>query len=217
MSLQPLLIKQLFPALAIAVSIFPCSGYAMEAFAGISVNGAHLDANPGRTIHDQESDLRLDLALSIKSLDNYWDKSSFGYYIEFGLDTYKVKRHDVWGIAPAPLEHIYTSSSGEYLYLTPAIFYNFNKDESADWSFKIGAGLGIGYLSIDGTILVNQPVLAIEPIHGSTFGYSTGVIIRYAYKNLVIQMKQFTPNGNIDKFELELQLPVITIGYKLRL
>lgn len=200
--------------LAIALSFFPCFSHAIEAFAGVSVNWALLDADPNRLINDQQSDRKLTLDLSIKSLDNYWKDTAFGYYLEFGLNTYKVERHDIWGLDPAPKEHIYTSTSGEYLHLTPAIFYNFNRNGSPDWSFKIGAGIGIGYLSADGTIIVNQPTLAFKSINGSDFGYSLGVIIRCEYKNLVLQAKEFTPYGHIDGLDLELQLPVITVGYK---
>ena len=86
---------------------------------------------------------------------------------------------------------------------------------ASDWSVKVGLGLGVGYLSMDGTIMVNTPPgPRVEQFDGSDLSYSTGIIIRYEYKNMIIQAKEYTPFATIDGLEMELQLPIFTVGYK---
>ena len=207
------LIRILYLFVATILYSFPVCINAAEVFIGASVNWTNLD---GKNINPQSSDKKLNLALSAKSLDRYLEETSVGYFFELGLDTYDVERLDEWGLVTK--QKIFTSTSGEYWYFTPTIFYDFTKNRSSNWSFKVGFGAGISYFSIDGTMVVNRlSGASIETIKGSDFSYSTGVIFKYEYKNLVIQAKEFTPKGKIDGLDLELQLPVITVGYKFAL
>lgn len=204
------LIRRLTLIAATVIYFFPACSNATEVFVGASLNWANLD---GPNINPQDSDRKIDLSLSVKSLDKYWGGSSIGYYFEFGIDTYDVERHDEWGLVTKQI--IKTSTSGEYLYITPTVFYNFARNRSSDWSLKVGVGIGFGYLSLDGTIIVNrQSGPSIESVHGSDLSYSTGVIFRFEYKNLFIEAKEFKPTGKIDGLDLELQLPVFTVGYR---
>ena len=206
-------ITKLMLIIAMVSGSLPGNTHAADYFLGISVNQAHLEDAEGSSINPQSSDREFNPSFVAMYLDNYWGKSAAGYYVEFGIDTYTVERHDVWGLAQD--EDVYTSTSGEYFYLVPIVFYDFNKNGSPDWSFKVGVGAGIGYFTIDGTIVANRPSgTAVEHIQGSDFSFTTGVVIEYGYKNFVIRAKEFLPKGDIDGLNLELQLPSIAIGYR---
>ena len=191
-------------------SYLPVSISAAEMFVGASITRANLD---GDFINPQQSENEVFLSLSLKLMDRYWGDSGWGYYLAFDMDSYKTNRSDVIGLGPTVT--INTSISGNYLYATPTIFYNFTRSVPSDWSVKVGLGLGVGYLSMDGTIMVNTPPgPRVEQFDGSDLSYSTGIIIRYEYKDMIIQVKEFTPFATIDGIEMELQLPVFTVGYK---
>jgi len=209
-------IVYLYSVLAITTGHYPFHVSAAEVFLGISVNQAHLEDDAGSSINPQESDKNFNLSFAARSFDKFWGKSKAGYYFEFGIDTFTVEDHEVWGLMAT--EDIYTSTSGEYFYLVPVAFYEFNNNYSRDWSLKIGVGAGIGYLSIDGTIIANRPSsVAVEYIRGSDFSFTTGLVIKYEYKDFVFQTKLFMPKGTINRLNLELQLPSIAIGYKFDL
>lgn len=213
MHLQRFLPGKVFLILAISLVYFPICANAAELFLGISVNQAHLEDDEGSSINPQESDKDFNLSFAARSFDSFWGKTKTGYYLEFGIDTFTVEDHTVWGLVEK--EDIYTSTSGEYFYLVPIAFYEFNKSGSPNWSFKVGVGAGIGYLTIDGTVIANRPAgTAVEHINGSDFSFTTGLVIKYEYNNFVFQAKEFTPKGTIDGLNLELQLPSISIGYK---
>jgi len=179
-------------------------------FVGASITWASLD---GDLINPQQSDNEVFLSLSLKLLDRYWGESAWGYYIAFDLDSYETNRADEIGLVTKQI--INTSISGNYLYATPTIFYNLTRSVTSDWSVKVGLGLGVGYLSMDGTMMVNNPPgPRVEQFDGSDISYSTGIFIRYEYKDMIIQAKEYTPFATIDGFEVELQLPVFTVGYK---
>lgn len=216
MHLQYLLVGKVSLFLAIVSASYPDYANSAELFLGISVNQAHLEDDEGSSINPQESDKDFNLSFAARSFDSFWGKSKAGYYFEFGIDTYTVEDHEVWGLVEK--EDIYTSTSGEYFYLVPIAFYEFNKSGSPNWSFKVGVGAGIGYLTIDGTVIANRPTgTAVEHINGSDFSFTTGLVIKYEYKNFVIQAKEFIPKGTINGLNLELQLPSIAIGYKFDL
>ena len=218
MHLQYLIVGKVSLFLAIVSASYPTFVDAAELFLGISVNQAHLEDDEGSSINPQESDKDFNLSFAARSFDSFWGNSKYGYYIEFGIDTFTVEDHTVWGLEGQPKEYIDTSTSGEYFYLVPIAFYEFNKSSSPNWSFKIGVGAGIGYLTIDGTVIANRPTgTAVEHINGSDFSFTTGLVIKYEYKNFVFQAKEFIPKGTIDGLNLELQLPSIAIGYKFDL
>jgi hypothetical protein len=195
---------------AVAICCVSVNVHAVELFAGGSLYRTNLD---GDFINPQTSDYEFFPSLGIKSLDRYWGDTAFGYFFAFDLDSYKLERQDAIGLVTK--EIITTSMSGHYLYFTPTVFYDFTRHSKSDWSVKVGVGVGAGYLTTDGTLMVNTPPgPRVEQIKGSDFSYSTGIIIRYEYKNLFIQAKEYTPFATIDGLELELQLAVFTVGYK---
>ncbi|MDH3975428.1 MAG: hypothetical protein OEV42_14205 [Deltaproteobacteria bacterium] len=199
---------KLSPLIAgIMLSLQTSSTYAAQPFIGVSTNWALLkgeEKSTGYDVAEMNSDEELEPALSVKSLNNYIANSSFGYFVEFGIESYSLSGsgEDNTGI------------DGEYLYLTPTVFYDFLKNSSGDHSFKIGAGFGLGYMSAEGRVMVEGPGLPIKTIDGKDFGTSIGLMLEYKYKNWVFQAKEYTPGATIDGIDFIIELPTFILGYR---
>ena len=191
------------------VILIPTTAHAEEATIGVSFGWVNFD---GDNINPLQSDVKIGLSLAVKSWGKYLEDSRFGYYFEYGLDTYEAENTNEWGLVNT--QTINTSVSGFYLHYTPTFFYDFTKGSSADWSFKIGAGLGISYFTVDGTMIFNQPSPVVQRVNDDAIAISKGIVFRYETKNIVIQAKEYMPTGKIQGVEMELQLPLITIAYK---
>ena len=198
-----------------ACSSYPVCSHAIDTYVGVSVTRAQVQ----NLVDSLRGDTEIELSLSAKTLDSYLGESSFGYYLELGVDTYNVERHSTaynWFLGI--YEDLHTSVSGEYLYVTPTIYYDFSRRRSSNWSLKLGIGVGLSYLTAEGSFTRNQVPVEIpggvSSVDGSDFGYSAGVFLRYEYKNWLLQTKLFMPQADIDGVELKLELPTITVGYK---
>ena len=197
-------------ALIILVAIFiSTTAHAEEGYIGISFGWVNVD---GDDLNPLQSDVKLGLSLAAKSQEKYLTDSYFGYFIEYGLDTYEAERADEIGLVAT--QTINTSISGLYLHYTPTFFYDFTKGSAVDWSFKIGVGLGISYFTVDGTMIINNPSPAVQSLDDEAVGISKGIFFRYEYKNLLIQAKENMPTGKIHGVDMELQMPLITFAYK---
>jgi hypothetical protein len=88
--------------------------------------------------------------LSLGSPYRYFSESSnFGFYFEFGLSNFKMDSQEV-GSDEVDLG---TSARGNYIYITPLVFYNFGDKNPKKHSLKLGLGVGIGYLKSEGDIV----------------------------------------------------------------
>ncbi len=188
-----------------------CS-YAAEYFIGVSAKWGRLKGEEEATgfdVAEMTSDTDLGLVLSVKSKDSYFKNSSFGYFIELGMSSYKIDKD----VSPGPAGDN-TGLEGQYLYLTPTAFYDFFKNNPDDWSFKIGVGFGMGYISADGIVKLEGPVVSLKPIDGKGFDTSIGILVEYTYKNWVFQAKEYAPSATINGVDFKIELPTFIVGYR---
>lgn len=186
--------------------------YAAQAFIGVSWNWGLLkgeEQTTGFDVAEITSEKDLGLVLSVKSMDSYFTNSSFGYYIEFGMDSYAFNRNVLSGSG-----EVNTRLEGRYWHLTPTVFYDFFKRSPGDWSIKIGAGLGIGYITADGLVMIEGPGLPIKAIDGNDFDTSIGIILKFTYKHWVFLAKEYTPSAKIDGVDFKIELPTFIVGYR---
>jgi len=81
--------------IAILICIHSPGSYAAEFFLGFSVQGTNLYAEDHVSLYDfaeMRSDRVLVPVWAIKTTDNYFSNSSFGYFIEFGEGFYSVNK-----------------------------------------------------------------------------------------------------------------------------
>ena len=186
--------------------------FSAEAFIGVSTSWGLMkgeEKTTGYDISEPHSNEELELVLSVKSFDNYFENTSFGYFIELGLGTYTVDK--------ATGNYSTSQANGEYWYLTPTLFYDFAKAGNNDWSLKVGLGLGAGYLTIDGSIIMDAPGVPSRSVDGYNYNVSVGIFLAYEYKNWVVQFKEYTPSASIEGIDFIVELPTFMIGYRFRL
>ncbi|MDH3974619.1 MAG: hypothetical protein OEV42_10115 [Deltaproteobacteria bacterium] len=215
-TVSPLAIRRLPLIVGIVFSLQANCTYAAQTFIGVSTKWVHLkgkERSTGYEVVDMTGDTDQGLVLAVKSMDNYFANSSFGYFIELGIDSYAVDRNVTSGS-----EVVHTKLEGYYLYLTPTLFYSLFKGNPNDWSLKMGAGLGIGYITADGLVKMDEgPGLPARSIDGKDHDISFGIIMEYTYKNWVIQAKEYTPGATIDGIDFKIELPSVIVAYKFDL
>lgn len=195
---------------AMFFTAFSSASHAAEVFIGVSTNWALLkgeESSSGSDISELETDKKPKPVFSVKTLESYFDNSDFGYFVELGLNSYKVNQSVTLGTTVEGL-------SGEYWYATPTLFYNFTKSHQQDWSFKAGLGAGVGYLTSKGMLHIEEPFFSDRTINGKDFNLSLGLFIEFEYKRWVVQLKEYTPTAKIDGIDLKLELPALLVGYR---
>lgn len=88
--------------------------------------------------------------------DIYFKNSNFGYYFVFRALPFRMKKQELNNLKEVNLG---TSASGYFLNITPVFFYHYGArtyKNVSDRSFKIGAGIGIGYLRAKGDIILTN-------------------------------------------------------------
>ena len=150
-----------------AIISSPSVTHAAEAYVGVSLGWVSLDEKKGE-INPTQSDVELSLSLAAKSQDRYFGDTPFGYYYEVGLDRYKAEEENIVQAMSGP-EDWSTAISGEYWHFTPTLFIDFNRGSASGGSFKIGAGIGLSYFSVKGTMVFNNPTVRIEEVDDSDF------------------------------------------------
>jgi len=130
--------------------------YAGKVFIGISAQQSTLfiaDENTQADLAEMESNLYFLPALSVQSENKYFTDNTFwGYFLEFNTGYYNVNRQVVNGNTV----NLNTNISGLYWDLTPTIFYNFGSKQKENWAFKTRVGVGIGYLSVAGSVVLTE-------------------------------------------------------------
>ena len=211
-TVSPLAISRLPLIVGIVFSLQANCTYAAQTFIGVSANWARLkgeERSTGYDVAEMYSDEDLEPALSVKSMNRYFTNSSFGYFIESGIESYSLHRNVLSGS-----EAVKTRLDGQYFYLTPTVFYDFIKGSPGHKSFKIGAGFGMGYLTADGKVKIEGPGLPIRNIDGKSFGTSFGLMLEYSYENWVFIAKEYTPGATIDGIDFIIELPTFILGYR---
>lgn len=204
----------IFRYIVFLVSCFPVfNSSAAEFYVGVSTNWALLkgeESSSGGDISELETDKKPTPVFAVKTLESYLEDSNFGFFIEFGLDSYKVNQSVTLGTEVEGLK-------GEYWYATPTLFYDFTKSRQQDLKFKAGLGAGLGYLTAKGVLHIEDPVFSDSAINGNDLNFSLGLFIELEYKRWVVQFKEYTPTAKINGIDLKLELPALLIGYRFEI
>ena len=109
-----------------------------------------------------------------------------------------------------------TSVNGVFAYLTPTLFYNFGTKRlhaQAGDAFRIGVGLGIGYLSTSGSLQFTETTGAEHTFDESSFGAAYNLLLEYRSGRLVSRLKASGPTINGGDYQYSLSDTYISIGY----
>ncbi len=166
-----------------------------EIFLGISAQQSTLYISDKDTLTEfaiMESSLHFLPTLIARSKNNYFtDNTYWGFFLEFNIGYYDLDRQ----ITNKNIVNLNTNISGFFWDLTPTLFYNFGSKEKEKWAFKTGIGIGIGYLSVEGTVVLTektgQPLVTYDD---DGYGYTVGAFIEITKNDWVYQVKMFGPS-----------------------
>jgi len=187
--------------------------FSSEVFLGITAQQSTLfisDDNTQDDLAEMEDKLSIIPALSARSENKYFsDESDWGYFLEFNIGYYNVNRQVVNGNAV----NLKTRLSGLSFDLTPTIYYNFGSKKREEWAFKAGLGIGAGYLSVSGNVIltgqVGQPLL---DYNDHAYGFTVGVFFEAVKNHLFFQIKGYGPDAVIGGNDIQLANIKMTIG-----
>jgi len=95
--------------------------------------------------------------INIGSPYKYFGNTKFGYNIQLSYSSYNVDKQELKN--DDDLKDHDTSANGYYIYGMPVFFYNLGDKYLKDgkgWSVKFGVGVGLGYLSAEGDIILED-------------------------------------------------------------
>jgi len=150
---------------------------------------------------------------------HYFSESNFGYnfqygYSSFSMDTQEVDAEDV---------DLGTSAKGNFFYAMPVFFYNFGtkhfSKEGKGHSFKMGTGIGPGYLTADGDIQLtgaddSNHQFNIKEKHALTLAIY--VLFDYRFNNWVFRARGGGPKTYHHGLQYELMDFAMDVGYVVR-
>lgn len=93
----------------------------------------------------------------------YFGNSNFGYSWMFDISTFKMNKQEVDNGDEIVEVDLGTSADGYFAYLVPMIFYNIG-DKQAGSYLRVGLGLGISTIKIDGDIIITENTTTNERI-----------------------------------------------------
>jgi len=187
--------------------------FAAEIFLGITAQQSTVFVSDSDTLADlaeMENKLYFLPSLSARSENNYINPDSdWGYFLESNIGYYHVNRQ----VVNDKTIKLGTKLSGLYWDLTPTIFYNFGSKTGEGWGFKTGLGIGAGYLSVSGNVvlteLTGQPVASYDD-HG--YGFTVGLFFEAIKDDLFFQIKAYGPDIKLGNEELQLANIKLTFG-----
>lgn len=153
---------------------------------------------------------------------HYAGNSNFGYYFNYKFNRFNIDTQDTTITSSDVHEmDLGTSVTGYNIYATVSGFYNFGDkiiENDDDSSFKIGLGIGVGYLKADGDIILTE--LATQPkidIGISDFGFNYGIFFDYRYGPWVFRIDTFGTSVKQGEYYFEDISQSFQIGYSFKL
>lgn len=141
-------------------------------------------------------------------------RSAFGWYLESGYSSFKADRQ----VVGADLKEVDmgTSVEGEYLYITPVVFYNWGDPyvtAEHGVAFKFGIGVGLGYLQARGNIVLTESTNQVEPVNVDKYGGAVSVILDLHIQNIVMRIVTGGPSPSSGNRVYTLQEQYFALGY----
>lgn len=171
-----------------ALLLFGAEAGAFDLLAGVSLGHRTLtfrDMQYDRdTAEFQSGTPRLAPSVSLRSEPDYlWQDGNWAYTFSADFFTTGLTKQRLPD--SGRLEDVGTRIDGLTLFLTPLLYYQFNRKASHRWQYRAGMGAGIGYQGYEGTFRITDAdhpdVGTIRPAHHHGIGLSAGVYLEAAY------------------------------------
>ena len=145
------------------------------------------------------------------------EEGNSGYYIEYGFSNFDMDEQEV------DLEEVNlrTRVRGEYLYVTPMVFYQFGergRESENHHSLIVGIGAGLGYLQSEGNIVfTEEPTNPVHDFDVSGFGLAVNIVLDYRVKNWMVRIRGGGPSITKNDFDYDIFEFSLDFGYSITL
>ena len=155
--------------------------------------------------------------VNFETRERYFGRSQFGYNIIAGLSTYCVNTQK---LEDDTVVNLNTSASGMMAYITPTLFYTlgdkYYKDNNYR-AFKLGIGLGAGYLSATGNITLTETDNSTIPLDINGFGASSSLFIEYYRDRWIYRLRAMGPSFTDSTYRYSVYDVYLGIGYQIKI
>lgn len=167
-----------------------------------------------------EQPIRVWPSLSLNSRSFYTSSTSqWGTHFELSGSPFVIdKQKKSNGKEP---EDVGTGVKGYSIYAVPLLYYHFRKHAVDEWNYKVGIGVGAGYMNLWGNFRITDPsherhedVIPVD-LHG--VGIAVGVYFNASYKNHNFTIQNYGPVVWDDDYEYQLHNAVLSYQYAFRL
>ena len=109
-----------------------------------------------------------------------------------------------------------TSVKGKFLYITPIIFYNWGDavfKNGKGHAFKIGLGLGLGYLQAKGNIVFTETTSETVNIDINDIATTFAMMLVYRFNNVSIRFRGNSPGVSYEDTNYDIIESAMDVRY----
>jgi hypothetical protein len=177
-------------AIVLLMLFYHPKAYAINLLIGASIGKRYF------TVSDEESqkdiaefetkDWQYSPNISLKLEPSYfWENSNVAYTFSADFFMSRIKEQLLSKNDEEP-QDVGTEIKGFSMFVTPIIYYHFNRDNTEGWQYHAGMGMGIGYQNHNGAFLItnaNDPNFGkVEKINHAELGYTIGLYLEAIYQ-----------------------------------
>lgn len=171
---------------------------------GVNVSSKSIQIDDKQTeeelIAEMDGDFQTTPSLSLRSEQNYFGNSDFGYFYQLDGSLFDISEQNIDGTN----SDVATSIEGYSLFAVPTLYYHFNAD-SDNWSQKIGIGFGVGYVNMSGTFKITKSshpnYNQIKTVDVDAVDMAVGIFIEISNDDHSFVLQNFSPSVSDDNFE----------------
>ncbi len=159
-------------------------------------------------------------SLSLNSRSFYASSTSpWGMHIELSGSPFVIDKQEI--SRDKDPEDLGTGVKGYSIYTVPLVYYHFRKHSVDRWNFKVGTGVGAGYMNLWGDFKITErshekhnEIIPVD-IHG--VGIAVGVYFNASYKNHNFTVQNYGPVLWDDEYEYQLHNAIFSYQYAFQL
>lgn len=192
---------------------------AASGYRSLMITDSQQDADIAEFEERGNDSLRLSASL-VSSPRYIWQDANWGYVLSADFFTSKFTTQRLASSSDKSKD-VGTRVRGVSAYLTPLVYYHFNRGATSGWHYKAGFGLGVGYQKYHGQFLVSAPEHTnfnqLKSIAHHRVGISGELYVAASYGRHRLLLGSSTLWGSATHTDEQYTEQNISLGYQYRL
>ncbi|BCE01943.1 hypothetical protein [Marinicellulosiphila megalodicopiae] len=144
-----------------------------------------------------------------------WEDDNWGYHVQVKGGWYTMDKQTI----DEQSEDLGTQIKGISIYAVPVGYYHFNKKVVDNWTYKLGLGAGLGWVSLDGDTKITKTNHTLTgemvSIDNTGFGTAMGIYFEANYKNHSVVLQNYAPQISDNHFFYQQHNIVVAYRYQI--